>query len=402
VSLLIGGGTNVSGKIADIQWGAGNYFLKTETDPSGGTNYSITGTTQLVSVPYAMYAGVAGNLKTSNVGLPGQVLMIDKDNKLIWTGTSVPTVITNPVFAITQTGASAGGVVSSDGGAMLTARGIIWSTSPNPSISLATKTNDGTGIGSFNSLMTALTPNTKYFVRAYATNSAGTSYGADIEFLSTAPEIPLGSPCPGTPTIKDIDGNIYNTVQIGTQCWMKENLRVTRFRSGAPIPLDTSGGPNGDAPGETWTSKTTGARTIYGNDIKNLETYGYLYNWYVNLFDVCPEGWRVTQGGDFVKLWNYLGGYSVAGGKIKATGTTYWMSPNYQASNLSGFSALPNGVRLQNGKFQDIGRSFHMWFNYEYDYWFAETIRVFNDSGTAGTTAYHQKYFGASIRCIRD
>ncbi|MFZ4428085.1 MAG: hypothetical protein ACOYOO_13075, partial [Saprospiraceae bacterium] len=96
-SLLIGGGTTVSGKLSEVKWGEYSFFLKTETDPSGGNNFTISGTTQLVSVPYALYSGVAKtseNISTPNPGLPGQVLTIDKDGKMVWSGATFPTVTT--------------------------------------------------------------------------------------------------------------------------------------------------------------------------------------------------------------------------------------------------------------------------------------------------------------------
>jgi hypothetical protein len=176
VSLMIGGGTNATGKISDINWGGGSYFLKTETDPTGGVNFSITGTTQLVSVPYSMFSGLAGNISTKNTGLPGQTLTIDKDGKMTWVGTNVPTVVTINITSITQTDSKASGIISSDGGSSITDRGFVWSTNPNPTIALSTKTSDGIGVGTYSSNITGLIPNTKYFIRAYATNSAGTGY----------------------------------------------------------------------------------------------------------------------------------------------------------------------------------------------------------------------------------
>jgi len=129
VSLMIGGGTNATGKISDINWGIGSFFLKTETDPAGGSNYSITGTTQLVSVPYAL---IAGNIQTPNAGLPGQVLKLDELGKPYWAGESFPTVNTISVNSISTTTAISGGNVSSDGGATITTRGVVWSTNTNP------------------------------------------------------------------------------------------------------------------------------------------------------------------------------------------------------------------------------------------------------------------------------
>ena len=192
VSLMIGGGTNATGIISDINWGGGSYFLKTETDPTGGVNFSITGTTQLVSVPYSLASNtseLAKNISTKNIGSPGQTLTIDKDGKMTWVS-NLPTISTNAVTDIKPNSSVSGGNILSDGGSPVTARGVVWSTNPNPTISLATKTNDGTGSGTFTSNLTGLLSNNTYYVRAYATNSVGTSYGNEIS-LTTVANIPI-------------------------------------------------------------------------------------------------------------------------------------------------------------------------------------------------------------------
>jgi hypothetical protein len=181
VSLMISGGTNATGKIADINWGGGSYFLKTETDPTGGNSYTITGITQLVSVPYALHSNTSNNLITPKLGLPGQILTVDKDGKPIWVST-LPTLNTTNSSNVTPNTATSGGNVISDGGSPVTARGVVWSTTTNPTIGLTTKTTNGTGIGNFTSDFTELLPNTTFYVRAYATNSAGTGYGNEQTF----------------------------------------------------------------------------------------------------------------------------------------------------------------------------------------------------------------------------
>ena len=151
---------------------------------------------------------------------------------------------------------------------------------------------------------------------------------------------------------------------------MKENLRVTRYNDGTNIPLDTSGGSSGNAPGQTWSRTTTGARTVYRHDIGNLATYGYLYNWHAAMGNtgggaapkkICPTGWHVPTDAEWLTLINFLGGESAAGGKMKSTGTTYWRAPNRGATNESGFTALPGGVREQNEGFRQIGVNTVFW-----------------------------------------
>jgi len=159
VSLMIGGGTNATGKISDINWGGGGFFLKTETDPTGGVNLSITGTTQLVSVPYAIHSNssnLSNNLNTPLPGLKGQILSVDKDGKPVWVST-IPTVSTTNYSTISADSAKGGGNVMSDGGSPVTDRGVVWSTSPNPTISLSTKTIDGSGLGTFSLIISGLT-----------------------------------------------------------------------------------------------------------------------------------------------------------------------------------------------------------------------------------------------------
>jgi uncharacterized protein (TIGR02145 family) len=292
-----------------------------------------------------------------------------------------------------------------EGGAFITERGVVWSTSTNPRIALSTKTSNGTGTGSFTSSLTNLTPKTTYYVRAYATNSAGTGYGNEISFTTSDSSSVMGNPCPETPTVKDIDGNTYNTVQIGTQCWTKENLRTTKYRDSTVIPLDESGGVVGNGIGQTWGNRTTGARTVYGNSAINLATYGYLYNWYTvaGTKGLCPNGWHVPSDNEWTTLTTYLGGENIAGGKMKAIGISLWLSPNTGATNESGFSALPGGYRHSiNGSFNDNSyhalfwsvtgsQPFNAWFrSLDYSDIYADRLKSLIQS------------MGASIRCLKD
>ena len=317
---------------------------------------------------------------------------------------SIPTLTTTAITAITTTSTTSGGNITSDGGASISARGVVWSTNTNPTIALTTKTSNGTGIGSFSSSLTNLAPKTTYYVRAYATNSAGTGYGNEISFITSDSSIVMGIPCPGTPTVKDIDGNTYNTVQIGTQCWTKENLRVTKYRDGTVIPLDESGGTTGVGTGQTWGSRTTGTRTVYGHNASNLVTYGYLYNWYsvADTKGLCPNGWHVPSDSEWTTLTTYLGGESVAGGRMKSTGTTYWNTPNTGATNESGFSVLPGGYRNFDGNFYYIRFSACFWSATEYDYNFAWNRLLYYNYGNVYRYTTFDKSFGASVRCLRD
>ena len=169
---------------------------------------------------------------------------------------------------ITFNSAITGGNVTNQGISAVTARGVAYGTAQTPTTANST-TSDGSGTGVFTSTLTGLTASTLYYVRAYATNSAGTAYGNEVSFttLSAAPAFTCG-----TTTVTDVDNNSYATVQIGTQCWTQSNLKVSKYRNGDNIPTGLS-----DA---QWSSTTSGAYAIYNNDNTNDATYGKPYNWY--------------------------------------------------------------------------------------------------------------------------
>ncbi len=299
----------------------------------------------------------------------------------------VPTVTTTAISSITVTGASSGGNITNDGGASVSVRGVVWSTSVGPTVALSTKTSDGTGVGSFTSTLASLTGSTTYYVRAYATNSAGTAYGNEVSFTTSAP-----FSC-GTSSVSDIDGNPYTTVSIGTQCWMGVNLKTSRYRNGGSIPNVTDN--------TTWINLTTGAWSNYENNTSNNAIYGKLYNWYTTLGDtLCPTGWGVPTDSEWDTLTTYLGGLSVAGGKMKSTGTTYW-NTDPGSTNSSGFSALPGGYRDFRGSFNDIRVSAFFWSATEYANGYAWTRYLFSYLGSVYSVDYIES-FGASVRCLRD
>ena len=222
--------------------------------------------------------------------------------KSFTTTNGLPTVTTNTVSSITSTSATCGGNVTSDGGYTVTARGVCWSTSQNPTVSNS-HTTDGNGIGSFTSTMTGLSAGTTYYVRAYATNSKGTSYGAQKTFTTTVS-------CPSTVT--DYDGNTYNVLHIGNQCWMKENLRTTHYANGGSISM-----------GYNSTSTSIAYRYCPNNSSSNVSTYGYLYNWAAVMHGsmssilnpsgvqgICPTGWHVPSDAEWTQLTNYVASQS--------------------------------------------------------------------------------------------
>ena len=325
---------------------------------------------------------------------------------------TLASLITSDISGITTSTANGGGNITSDGGSAVTTRGVVWSLNPAPTTSLTTKTVDGSGTGSFPSSIKGLASNTKYYVRAYAVNSVGTAYGNEVTFTTSGTTGSSGTtkgvPCPGAATVKDIDGNTYNTVQIGTQCWTKENLRVTKYSDGTSIPLDNSGGTSGNGLGQTWGSRTTGARTIYAHSQTNVVTYGFLYNWYTakgiatagstNFKRICPTGWHVPSEGEWKILASYLGGDKSAGGKMKST--TGWTA-NTGATNESGFTGLPGGLRSIVGEFNYLGSVGVWWSSSEIDYDDAWSLNLYYLDGSVIRNSI-DKAHGLSVRCLRD
>jgi len=288
-----------------------------------------------------------------------------------------------PTIIMAQT-ASSGGVVSSDGDNLtVSAKGICWSTSVNPTVDLPTKTVSGSGAGPFISNITGLIANTTYFIRAYATNSVGTKYGNELSFTTAQ-------------IVTDLDGNMYNSVIIGTQIWMVENLKTTKYRDGSSILNVTD-----DA---QWGNLSTGAYCDYNNIESHSTIYGRLYNWYAvsDSRNIAPAGWHVATVDEWAILSTYLGGKSVAGGKLKTTGTTYWFSPNWGATNESGFSALPSGCRNKYvGDFYGIGEDSYWWCTTEYSKPYAWVNFIENYSREIYSSD-RSKTYGFSVRCLRD
>jgi uncharacterized protein (TIGR02145 family) len=302
---------------------------------------------------------------------------------------AIPTIQSKPVTTITQNSAVSGGEITSQGSAAVEARGVCWSTSPNPTIS-GNYTNDGSGTGSFTSSITGLAPNTTYYLKAFATNSVGTAYANQITFITLEAE--GGQPCPGIPTVT-YQGETYNTVKIGTQCWFKENLNV-----GIRIDENQLQANNGII-----------EKYCYNDNEANCDEYGGLYDWnemmqYVNTEGakgVCPTGWHIPTDSQYEILVGNLGGQAVAGGKMKETGTTHWLAPNTGATNSSGFTALPAGhARWYNGTFYGLGTISYFSTSTHYNltsYWHwsvTNTLPTATKWGGEGT--------GQSVRCLKD
>ncbi|MCF8370891.1 MAG: fibrobacter succinogenes major paralogous domain-containing protein [Bacteroidales bacterium] len=208
--------------------------------------------------------------------------------------------------------------------------------------------------------------------------------------------------------IVDYDGNSYNTVQIGNQCWMKENLKTTHYPNGANIPYITSN--------TGWTAlglTNTDAYCYYNNNPSG--DYGALYTWTAAMNGAgngssasnpvqgaCPMSWHVPDDTDWTTLINYLGGINACGGQLKETGTLHWNSPNTCGTNNSGFNALPGGYRYSlNGTFSSLGTYGYWWSATEQNSTYARYLRLAYN--VAAVSQYHaNKKTGYSVRCVRD
>ncbi len=295
----------------------------------------------------------------------------------------IPTLTTAQVTNIMANSARSGGTITDDGGSEITSRGVCINTSGNPTIA-DMRTLDGSGTGSFISVIKQLIPGTYYTIRAYATNRAGTGYGNELSFAT--PAIEYGS-------MNDIEGNTYVTVTIGTQTWMAENLKTTKYNDGTDIPNVT-----GD---NEWKNLNTPGYCWYNNDASTYKSvYGALYNWYaVATGKLCPSGWHVPTDDQWIELARYLGGEAIAGNSMKEVGNSHWKNFNEASTNTSGFTALPGGGRID-GTFSAIERSGAWWTSTPYDSGNAYCWEL-DDIVTEVLSGYLPKSQGFSIRCIK-
>jgi uncharacterized protein (TIGR02145 family) len=205
----------------------------------------------------------------------------------------------------------------------------------------------------------------------------------------------------------DIDGNIYDTIAIGTQVWMKQNLKVSKYRNGDPIPTNLSN--------SAWSGTTSGAYAIYNNAVLNDSIYGKLYNWYAvaDPRGLCPTGWHVPSDAEWQTLetslgmpaseLNNTGGRGSAqnvGGKMKAV-SSLWLAPNTGATNSSGFTGLPGGYRASDGTFNSIGNYGFWWSSTQNSTSFAWNRYLYHFGALVGRGNPTESY-GFSVRCVRD
>lgn len=301
ITFIIGQGLTINGVFAEIDWADAPYFIKIEADPHGGTNYTITGVSQVLSVPYALHSS-----------------------------------------ALTLTSAN-----------------------------------------------------------GFQYNLSIDDYG---NFTSSL--IP-GQPCPGLPTVTDIDGNVYNTVMIGNQCWMKENLKTTKYSDGTAIEY-----PGSD--NEAWANNTSGAYAWYDNDEGYKTEYGALYNWHAvgNSKGLCPSGWKVPDHEEFSILegtvdsqygvgdpiWDIVDWRGYDAGKILKS-TTLWLEYGKGTDDF-GASIVPASRRIYNGSYGSLGNYAFIWLEDSFDEAYAWSRYLSADSDNI-RYGYFVKEDGRSVRCLQ-
>ena len=408
VTMNIGEGTVVYGSFNNIDWSAGTFFLKSEIDPTGGSNYTISSTQQLLSVPYALYANEAGNSFSGNYN--------DLTNK-----PTIPAAANNATLTI-QRNNSTVGTFTADASSDKTVNISVPTTTSELTNNSGYITADQLNalLNAMNSRMDSLqTVLSAQNVEIASLSNTVDSLGAYADSLGNiVDQCGCGqqeNAC-GVATVTDFDGNVYNTVGIGSQCWMAENLRTTHYSNGDPIDLGAT------------TSTTIPYRYNPASDSTNVSTYGYLYNWAAvmngatsseanpsGVQGICPTGWHVPSDAEWTALKEYVSSQSqyVCGsnsaniGKALAS-TTGWDSSTSTAcgvgttqstNNASGFNARPAGNYYASGG-NGFGYYGNFWTTTEtsgnaYSYNLSYTSPSLNRSNSGEAS-------GFSVRCVRD
>lgn len=319
-------------------------------------------------------------------------------NEISFKNPTTASITTTEASSITINSATSGGDVISDGGSPILSRGICWSISENPTIEDSVILN-GSGTGVFPSNLSGLSPETTYYVRAFASSNLGTSYGNEISFVYHFPSCG---------TITDVDGNVYRTVTIGSQCWMMENLKTTTYNNGDLI--GTTNSATFDISGES----TPKYQWAYNGNEGNASTYGRLYTWFAvtDVRDLCPSGWHVPNRNDWNNLEEYLinndysygdSGNAIAKSMAAAYGWSTSSVPgdvgnNQTSNNSSGFTGLPGGYRSDIGTFFGLGEygnwscSYYYWGS-TYNHGIGYDSHILN-----GNESYTDN--GVSVRCV--
>ncbi|MCR4873590.1 MAG: fibrobacter succinogenes major paralogous domain-containing protein [Bacteroidales bacterium] len=320
---------------------------------------------------------------------------------------TIPTVSTDTVNGYNE----CTGTVLADGNAPVTQRGFCYDTLPSPTLENGVVIADGSGLGEFTATLTGLPVGKLYFVRAFATNAKGTAYGNQIHFHASSCD---------TKTLTDYDGNVYNTVAIGTQCWMKENLKTTHYSDGWPIEW------------RNWEWSDDVPYYYYPNqNIDNVAEYGLLYNWPAVMRDspasdsspsgvqgICPSGWHVPSNAEWTAMTDYVANhleYTCEGFIAKAFADSIgWLASNISCSpgndlstnNSTGFSARPAGQTESD--YREFGQRAWFWSASIESYFHHQIARLIHytetdvhNTGTWGVNGQNP-HSAFSVRCLRD
>jgi len=383
ITIEIGEGTVVSGDFTAIDWSNGPYYLKIETDPNGGTDYTITGTSQMLSIPYVLHSKTAEFItETDPVFGASAASGITEEDTTDWNDkldTEVDGSPTNEIQIISRTGL----IVSlTDGGTYTDSINVFLGDMQNRNL-------------------------TNLADPVYSQDIATKAYVDALEAQIVTMENILQ--LNDTNTVEDIENNVYSAVVICNQYWMAENLRTATYNDGTPIPEVTDN--------TEWANLSTGAYCWYNNDSVITDwVYGKLYNWHaVNTGILCPVGWHVPSDEEWKELEMFLGmsqaeaddiSYNFwrgtdEGAKLKESGTRHWSHLNTVATNSSGFTGLPGGYREMSGNFYSFGVGAYFWTStvggsiYVYYRTLSSNMsKVYRDSD--------YKNHGYSVRCIRD
>jgi uncharacterized protein (TIGR02145 family) len=374
-TIEIGTGTIISGSFSTINWGNGPYFIKTETDINGGTTYTISGTSELMSVPYALHAKTADKvtgsiIETDPIFKSSVAKSIISNDTSRWNSKLSSYSETDPIY----NASIAKGINSSDT--------IKW----NNKLSSYSENQGLSSVLSFNNNAN----NTKIINLGDPVNVKD---AVNKNYLDS--QILLLKNYINTLPFSDIDGNTYLPLKICNQIWTRTNLNVSRYRNGDEIPQVTDSA--------TWANLTTGAWCYYNNNPANEAIYGKIYNWYAvnDSRGLAPIGWHIPSNAEWNTLSTCLGGDTVAGGKLKDKGTSRWLSPNTSATNSSNFKGLPGGCRNSNGSFSGISGWAYWWSSTEGNSTGAWQRDVNYNSANLFKSIYNKKD-GYSIRCIKD
>lgn len=305
----------------------------------------------------------------------------------------MPLLETSGIKYITPRSAFSGGKVTVNGSPVILKKGLCWDDEPIPDTSDSHWTHYSVTpyTEEYTHFLTDLKPQTTYYVRAYGLSKAGISFGNELSFTTPADMSGISG------TVTDIEGNMYNTISIGTQVWMAENLKTTKYNDGTEIPLIV------DA--TAWGQTNAAAYCWYDNDkAAYKDIYGALYKWYTGMTGkLCPVGWHVASDDDWIILESFLGGADVAGIKLKEAGFAHWKQASYghQATNESRFTALPSGLRTKGGSFHGIGEESFFWCSISGCGFPAGRYRSMAFDGDFSFPGCYS-LMGGSVRCIRD